>query len=75
MERPKKKQIFCVVTYHPGSKNIKQIIVKHTANLDVEIIISLKKVKNLRDILVKACIEIQESKNDTEHNLNIREAE
>ena len=75
MERPKKKQIFCVVTYHPGAKNIKQIIEKHTANLDVGIIISLKKDKNLRDILVKACIEIQESKNDTEHNLNIREAE
>ena len=47
MERPKKKQIFCVVTYHPGAKNIKQIIEKHTADLDVEIIISLKKDKNL----------------------------
>ena len=73
IHRPEKKN--CVVTYHPGAKNIKQIIEKHTTILDVEIIISLKKEKNLRDILVKACIEIQNSRNDTEHNLNIREAE
>ena len=42
-----KKKIFCVVTYHPGAHNIKKTIEKHTSHLNVEIIISLKKDKNL----------------------------
>ena len=70
-----KKKIFCVVTYHPGAQNIKKTIEKHTSHLNVEIIISLKKDKNLRDILVKACIESKEPIDQTEHNLNIRDAE
>ena len=70
-----KKKIFCVITYHPGVQNIKKIIEKHTSYLNVEIIISLKKDKNLRDILMKARINIQTPINCMEHNLNIREAE
>ena len=67
--------ILCVTHLRMNINSNNTNYYKHTANLDVGIIISLKKDKNLRDILVKACIEIQESKNDTEHNLNIREAE
>ena len=70
-----KKKIFCVVTYHPGAEDIKKTIEKHTSNLNVEIIISLKKDKNLRDILVQACIESKKPIDQTEHNLNIRDAE
>ena len=70
-----KKKIFCVITYHPGALDIRKTIEKHTSDLNVEIIISLKKDKNLRDILVKACIAMKEPINQTEHNLNIQDAE
>ena len=43
--------------------------------MNIDIILSLKKEKNLRDILVRASIEIKEETRDETHNLNIREAE
>ena len=67
--------IYCVTTYHPGTKNIKKIIENYTRDMNIDIIVSLKKKKNLQDILVRACIEIKEDIRDETHNLNIREAE
>ena len=61
------KTLYFVTTFHPGLKNIRDIVLKHTSPLDPElkVTISLTKCQNLGDILVRAklpCTETQEPK-------------